>query len=81
MYKLIKEAQKENDNFVIKYIQKLNEIHFTVKGPLSTYFEGGLFHGKLVIKNDFPISPPEIIMLNESVKFNVNGALCLSLGS
>lgn len=57
----LKEATEEycahpvNDN--------LFEWHFTVQGPPGTEFEGGLYHGRIILPTEYPMKPPNIILL------------------
>lgn len=39
------------------------EWHFTLRGPRGTDFEGGVYHGKILLPDDYPFKPPDIIFL------------------
>ncbi|BGP22589.1 ubiquitin-conjugating enzyme E2 J1 [Rhodotorula toruloides] len=54
--------------------------HFTIRGPGGDY-EGGLYHGKMVLPSEYPFKPPEIYMLTPSGRFEVNKKICLSISS
>lgn len=41
----------------------LFEWHFTVKGPPSTEFEGGYYHGRILLPSQYPMQPPNIILM------------------
>lgn len=41
----------------------LFEWHFTVKGPEETEFDGGLYHGRILLPTEYPMQPPNIILL------------------
>lgn len=41
----------------------LFEWHFTVQGPPSTDFEGGVYHGRILLPPEYPMKPPNIILL------------------
>ena len=41
----------------------LFEWHFTIRGPKDTEFEGGLYHGRILLPAEFPYRPPDIIFL------------------
>lgn len=45
----------------------LFEWHFTVRGPPNTEFEGGLYHGRILLPSQYPMQPPNIILLTVSV--------------
>jgi len=44
----------------------LFEWHFTVQGPPSTDFEGGVYHGRILLPPEYPMKPPNIILLTVS---------------
>lgn len=44
----------------------LFEWHFTVRGPPNTEFEGGLYHGRILLPSQYPMQPPNIILLTVS---------------
>jgi len=46
----------------------LFEWHFTVQGPKDTAFEGGRYHGRILLPPDYPMKPPSIIMLTVSYR-------------
>ena len=37
--------------------------HFTIRGPRDTDFEGGIYHGRILLPSDYPFRPPNIILL------------------
>lgn len=53
--------------------------HYAIRGPSGTAFEGGVYIGKLVFPNEYPMKPPGIMMLTPSGRFKVNTRLCLSM--
>ncbi|KAL3285207.1 hypothetical protein HHI36_019322 [Cryptolaemus montrouzieri] len=57
----------------------LFEWHFTVKGPPSTEFEGGYYHGRILLPSQYPMQPPNIILLTPNGRFEVNKKICLSI--
>ncbi|KAK4048728.1 hypothetical protein OIO90_005721 [Microbotryomycetes sp. JL221] len=54
--------------------------HFTIKGP-GEDFEGGVYHGRMVLPSEYPFKPPEIYMSTPSGRFEVNKKICLSISS
>lgn len=54
-----------NDSMlVIVFIQdNLFEWHFTVRGPPDSDFDGGVYHGRIVLPPEYPMKPPSIILL------------------
>lgn len=41
----------------------LFEWHFTIRGPPDTEFEGGVYHGRILLPSEYPVKPPDIIIL------------------
>ena len=50
-----------------------------MRGPPDCAFEGGVYHGKIVFPNDYPMKPPAIYMLTPNGKFQTNVRLCLTM--
>lgn len=49
---------------VIVFVQdNLFEWHFTVRGPPDSDFDGGVYHGRIVLPPEYPMKPPSIILL------------------
>lgn len=57
----------------------LFEWHFTVQGPKGTEFEGGIYHGRILLPKEYPMHPPHIILLTPNGRFDVNKKICLSI--
>lgn len=57
----------------------LFEWHFTVRGPPDTAFEHGVYHGRILLPPEYPLKPPEIIMLTPNGRFEVGKRICLSV--
>nr|QBH73233.1 ubiquitin-conjugating enzyme E2 j2 [Xibalbanus tulumensis] len=57
----------------------LLEWHYCVKGPESSVYEGGFYHGKLLFPAEFPFRPPSIYMITPNGRFKANTRLCLSI--
>ncbi|CAH0492704.1 unnamed protein product [Peronospora farinosa] len=45
--------------------------HFTLRGPHDTEFEGGIYHGRIILPSDYPFKPPNIILLTPNGRFEV----------
>ena len=39
------------------------EWHFTIRGPPDTPFEGGIYHGRILLPTEYPLKPPNIVFL------------------
>lgn len=58
----------------------LFEWHFTIRGPPSpSAFEGGFYHGRIVLPPAYPLKPPSFRFLTPSGRFEVNREICLSI--
>lgn len=44
----------------------LFEWHFSVRGPPDSDFDGGIYHGRIVLPPEYPMKPPSIILLTVS---------------
>ena len=56
-------AEPTYDYFAQPLSDNLFEWHFTVRGPAETEFDGGIYHGRIVLPPDYPMKPPNIIVL------------------
>jgi len=65
-------APLENDMF---------EWHFTIRGANSTEFEGGIYHGRILLPAEYPFKPPNIMFLTPSGRFETGTKLCLSFSA
>lgn len=57
------------------------EYHFTIRGPPATDFEGGLYHGRLLLPFNYPFAPPSIMLLNPNGRFELSKKICLSMSN
>jgi len=55
------------------------EWHYVILGPDDSPYEGGVYHGSLKFKHDYPLSPPSIYMHTPSGRFKPDTKLCLSI--
>ena len=67
MKRLMREAQELSEATSDYYAQPLEdnlfEWHFTVRGPSETDFDGGVYHGRIILPAEYPMKPPNIIVL------------------
>ena len=63
----MKEAQELSTPTELFYAQPLEdnifEWHFTIRGPPDTDFDGGIYHGRILLPAEYPMKPPSIILL------------------
>ncbi|CAG9534757.1 unnamed protein product [Cercopithifilaria johnstoni] len=81
--RLMKEAAELRNPTDMYYAQPLEdnlfEWHFTVRGPAETDFEGGIYHGRILLPMDYPMKPPSVILLTPNGRFQLNQKICLSI--
>lgn len=74
------ELREPTDEYCAHPIEdNLFEWHFTVRGPVGTEFEGGFYHGRILMPPDYPMKPPNIILLTPNGRFETNKKICLSI--
>eukprot|EP01041_Mallomonas_annulata_P009364 gene9364-19420_t len=57
------------------------EWHFTIRGPHGSDFEGGIYHGRILLPADYPFKPPNIIFTTKNGRFEVGTKICLSISA
>lgn len=57
----------------------LFEWHFTLKGPPSTPYARGIYHGRIVLPPSYPLRPPSFRFSTPSGRFEPNREICLSI--
>lgn len=81
--RLMKEAQELKDPTELYAAQPLEdnifEWHFTIRGPSDSDFDGGLYHGRILLPADYPMKPPSITFLTTNGRFKTNEKICLSI--
>lgn len=81
--RLMREAVEMKNPTELYYCQPIEdnlfEWHFTIRGPISTEFEQGIYHGRILFPVEYPMKPPSIILLTESGRFKTNEKICLSI--
>ncbi|MEE6475807.1 hypothetical protein FKM82_010864 [Ascaphus truei] len=81
--RLMKEAAELKDPTDHYHAQPLEdnlfEWHFSVRGPPDSDFDGGVYHGRIVLPPEYPMKPPSIILLTANGRFEVGKKICLSI--
>ncbi|KAF2733866.1 UBC-like protein [Polyplosphaeria fusca] len=58
----------------------LFEWHFTLRGPPApSPYDGGVYHGRIVLPPQYPLRPPSFRFLTPTGRFEVNREICLSI--
>ena len=55
--------------------------YFVVFGLYDCPYEGGFYMGKIIFPPEYPWKPPEIRMLTETGRFDINTPICLSISN
>ncbi|MES1902999.1 MAG: Ubiquitin-conjugating enzyme E2 J1 [Paramarteilia canceri] len=56
----------------------LKDWHFTFEGPTETPFEKGIYHGRILFKDSYPMEAPDFWFFTPSGKYETNIKICLS---
>ena len=59
----------------------LFEWHFTIRGSEGTDFEGGLYHGRILLPHNYPMKPPNIVFLTPNGRFEIGMKICLTVSA
>ncbi|KAM9317152.1 ubiquitin-conjugating enzyme E2 J1 [Gastrophryne carolinensis] len=74
------ELREATDHYHAQPLEdNLFEWHFTVRGPPDSDFDGGTYHGRIVLPPEYPMKPPSIILLTANGRFEVGKKICLSI--
>ena len=68
-----------HDYHAIPLEDNLFEWHFTVRGPDDSDFAGGVYHGRILLPAEYPMKPPNIIVLTPNGRFQEGKKICLSI--
>ncbi|CAD5214443.1 unnamed protein product [Bursaphelenchus xylophilus] len=81
--RLLQEAKELHKPTYLFYARPLEdnlfEWHFTFRGPPDTDFEGGIYHGRIILPNEYPMKPPNLVLLTPNGRFETNTKICLSI--
>ena len=83
--RILKEAselanQPSSDYHAAPLENDLFEWHFTLRGPPApSPFDGGIYHGRIVLPPAYPLKPPSFRFLTPTGRFEVNREICLSI--
>jgi ubiquitin-conjugating enzyme E2 J1 len=81
--KEIKElSTSESSLFCAKPLEdNIFEWHFTIRGPRDTEFDGGVYHGRIVLPSEYPLKPPDFYFATPNGRFDLNKKVCLTISS
>lgn len=63
MNKELKLLNNEKKILCVPLNKKMLEWHFTIKGPKKSSYEGGFYHGKINLPDNYPYQPPSVMFL------------------
>mmetsp|Transcript_11415 Transcript_11415/g.28798 ORF Transcript_11415/g.28798 Transcript_11415/m.28798 type:complete len:238 (-) Transcript_11415:293-1006(-) len=77
----VNELRKEpSDDYTAAPLEdNLFEWHFTIRGPPDSVFEGGVYHGRIVLPLNYPFKPPDFFFLTPNGRFELGTKICLSI--
>lgn len=61
--------------------ENIFEWHFTIRGPVGSEFQGGKYHGRILLPAEYPFKPPALMFLTPNGRFELNKKICLSITS
>ena len=61
--------------------QNLLVWHFSIQGPPNSPYARGLYHGRILLPKDYPLSPPRIQLVTPNGRFIPLVDICLSASS
>ena len=63
------ETYPDEDNILIWY--------FLIKGPEDSPYNNGLYIGKILHNPEYPLKPPDFMMLTPNGRFSINKKICI----
>ena len=74
--------KNSNDRYTAAPLEHdMFEWHFTIRGPVTTDYENGIYHGRILLPPDYPYKPPHIVFLTPNGRFETNTKICLSFSA
>jgi len=64
------ETYPDEDNILIWY--------FLIKGPEDSPYNNGLYIGKILHNPEYPLKPPDFMMLTPTGRFKTNSKICMT---
>lgn len=61
--------------------ENMFEWHFVLRGPSGTDFQGGRYHGKILLPAEYPFKPPNIVFLTPNGRWETKTKICLSISA
>lgn len=79
----LKEIQQDSNPDIVAEALEDNifEWLFAIRGAWGTEFEGGIYHGRILMPAEYPFKPPAFVMMTPSGRFETGTKICLSISS
>lgn len=76
-----KDVKKNPDNLIeVRFLDdNMMTIYYLLTGSPDTPYAGGSYFGCIKVKDNYPFSPPSIIMITPNGRFLENTRICLSM--
>ncbi|GBG75033.1 hypothetical protein CBR_g19546 [Chara braunii] len=77
----MKEMRREqSEDFISEPLEdNIFEWHFAIRGPRDSEFEGGIYHGRIILPSEYPFKPPTFMLLTPNGRFETQTKICLSI--
>jgi ubiquitin-conjugating enzyme E2 J1 len=78
-----KKKKKKNDAATLNFLNQDNlfEFHFTIRGAKGSDFEGGIYHGRILLPHNYPLKPPSIVFETPNGRFDTGMKICLTVSA
>jgi len=77
-----KELAKPTDQYAAAPLEdNIFEWHFTIQGGPDTAFQGGRYHGRIMLPAEYPMKPPDFMFLTPNGRFEVGKKICLTISA
>ena len=74
------DAANDDEPFIAEACEDdIFEWHFALLGPPGTPFEGGIYHGRIIMPPEYPFKPPSFVLLTANGRFETGTKICLSI--
>ncbi|CBQ72853.1 probable UBC6-E2 ubiquitin-conjugating enzyme [Sporisorium reilianum SRZ2] len=72
-------SQDQSDLYTAAPLEdNIFEWHFTLRGPANTEFADGLYHGRILLPAEYPMRPPNLMLLTPNGRWELNKKICLT---
>ena len=74
------DGANDDEPFIAEALEDdIFEWHFALLGPPGTPFEGGIYHGRIIMPPEYPFKPPSFVVLTANGRFETGTKICLSI--